>query len=112
MKTVNRALILMTFLIGLSACSADPPRVRVQNQRQEIVDVALKPPSGSTININDVGPGAATGYIDVPTSQYEVDANVENVSPHATTHFTADEDQTYTVVILNTSPPTVTVGKP
>ena len=53
------------------------------------MDVALKPPSGSTININDVSAGAQTGFIEVPESSYEVDVNVENVSEDATTFFQA-----------------------
>ena len=68
-----------------------------------------KPRSGSTININDVGPRSATGYVDIPATAYEVDAKVENVSASATTFFTADMDQTYTVVVLDGDPPTVRV---
>ena len=112
MDNFVRYIIVAGLLLCLSSCSNDPPRVRVSNQRQEITDVQLKRSSGTTVNINDVGPGSTTGYIEVSVSPYEVDAKVENVSPSATTFFTADEDETYTVVVLNTTPPTVRVDKP
>jgi hypothetical protein len=110
MKKFNNLLIITGILLGFAACTPEAPRIRVQNQNQEIVDVALKPPSGSTININDVSASAQTGYIEVPSSNYEVDVNVENVSPNATTFFRADKDGNYTIIVTNTSPPTVRVN--
>jgi hypothetical protein len=110
MRKFKNLLIITGLLLGFVACNPEAPRVRVQNQNQEIVDVALKPPSGSTININDVSAGAQTGFIEVPSSNYEVDVNVENVSEDATTFFQADEDGNYTIIVANTSPPTVTVN--
>ena len=112
MHTMSRLIIIGGLLIGISACSSDPPRVRVSNQRAEITDVQLKRSSGNTYNLNDVGPNSATGYINVEPSNYEVDANVEGVSPSATTLFTADEDEAYTIVVLNTTPPTLRVDRP
>jgi hypothetical protein len=109
MRTFARLLILSGLLFGLAACSPDPPRVRVTNQRAEITDVQLKRSSGSTYNINDVGPRSTTGYVEVDPVTYEVDAKVEGISPNATTFFTAEEDRTYTVVVLSTTPPTVRV---
>ena len=112
MQIIFRYLLIVGLLIGLSACTSDPPRVRVSNQRTEITDVQLKRSSGNTYNINDVGASIATGYIEVEPSNYEVDANVEGISPSATTFFTADEDESYTIVVLNTTPPTLRVDKP
>jgi len=96
-------------LISVVACSPESPRVKVQNQNSQVVDIALKPPSGSTININDISGGNETSYIEVPTSNYEVDVNVENTTPNVTTHFRADEDGNYTIVISNSVPATVSV---
>lgn len=96
-------------LISIAACSPELPRVKVQNQNSQVVDVALKPPSGRTININDVGGGNETSFIEVPTSNYEVDVNVENVSPNVTTHLRAMEDGSYTIVVSNSNPPAVSV---
>jgi len=105
-RTIALAALI---LIGFVACSPESPRVRVQNQNSQVIDVALKPPSGSTININDVSGGNETSYIEVPTSNYEVDVNVENVSPNVTTHFQAEEDGSYTIIVSNSTPPTVNI---
>ena len=112
MQTLLRTLLIACILLSLSACSTDPPRVRISNQRAEITDVQLKRSSGNTYNFNDVGPNSATGYTEVEPSNYEVDANMEGVSPSATTFFTADEDESYTIVVLNTTPPTLRVDRP
>jgi PBP1b-binding outer membrane lipoprotein LpoB len=107
-KTITLAALILIFL---ASCSPESPRVKVQNQNSQVVDVALKPPSGSTININDVSAGNETSYIEVPSSNYEVDVNVENVSSNITTFFQADEDGNYTIVVSNASPPSVRVNK-
>lgn len=107
----KRILLIAALLFVFVACNPEAPKVRVQNQNSQIADVALKPPSGSTININDVSPGAQTSYIEVPSSNYEVDINIENVSPNITTHFFAEEDNSYTIVVSNTTPPSVIVRK-
>ncbi len=112
MKGISGVMLLAAVLVSLAGCTEDAPRVRVLNLRPTTVDVQLKPRSGSTININDVGPRSATGYVDIPATAYEVDAKVENVSASATTFFTADMDQTYTVVVLDGDPPTVRVDRP
>ena len=109
MKKLNRALIVTALFIGLMACNPELPQIRVQNQNTQVVDVALKPPSGSTININEVSGGNESSYIEVPTSNYEVDVNVENVTPNVTTHFLAEEDGSYTIVVSDSTPPTVNV---
>jgi ABC-type proline/glycine betaine transport system substrate-binding protein len=105
-KTIALAALM---LITLAACSPESPRVKVQNQNSQVVDVAIKPPSGSTININDVGGGNETSYIEVPVSNYEVDVNVENVTPNVTTHFRAEDDGSYTIVVSNSTPAAVNV---
>lgn len=99
------AIVVITFV----ACTPESPRVRVQNQNSQVVDVAIKPPSGSTININDVSGGKETSYIEVPSSNYEVDVNIENVTPNVTTHFRADDDGSYTIVVSNTTPPNINI---
>jgi hypothetical protein len=108
---MKKLMIVAITLIIIAACTPESPRVRVQNQNSQVVDLALKPPSGSTININDISGGNETSYIEVPSSNYEVDINVENITPNVTTHFRADEDGSYTIVISNTVPPAVNIRK-
>ena len=109
MKKLNRALIVTALFTGLMVCNPELPQIRVQNQNTKVVDVALKPPSGSTIDINYVSGGNESSYIEVPTSNYEVYVNVENVTPNVTTHFLAEEDGSYTIVVSDSTPPTVNV---
>ena len=106
---MRKIIIAAIALITIAACTPESPRVRVQNQNSQVVDVALKPPSGSTININDISGGNETSYIQVPSSNYEVDVNVENITPNITTHFRADEDGSYTIVVSNTVSPAVNI---
>lgn len=112
MTFLCRSFTLVIVLVSLSACSTDPPKVRVSNQRAEVTDVQLKRSSGNTYNFNDIGAGTSSGYVEVETATYEVEAKVEGVSESATTFFTAAEDQSYTVVVMNSSPPTVRVDNP
>jgi hypothetical protein len=112
MNSFLRFFIFASLIFILSACSTEPPRVRVSNQQGLIVDVQLKRSGGNTYNINDVSGFSATGYIDVDRSVYEVDAKLEDNNKHATTHFTAEEDQTYTIIVTGANPPAVTVVKP
>lgn len=112
MKRQLTVITLIVVSLILTSCSKDKPKVRVTNQRGDITDVQLKRSVGNTYNINDVGGGATTGYIEVDVSSYEVDAKPENVSGKATTFFSAEEDKLYTVVVLNTNPPAVRVDTP
>ncbi len=112
MKTTFAVVATIVVCLCMVGCSKDKPKVRVSNQRNDITDVQLKRQSGNTVNINDVGANATTGYIEVDVSNYEVDAKPENVSGNATTFFNAQEDKLYTIVVLNTTPPSVRVQEP
>jgi len=112
LKRLLVTVATIALCVSLFGCSKDKPKVRVGNQRNDITDVQLKRQSGNTYNINDVGRNSTTGYIEVDVSTYEVDAKPENVSGNATTFFTAEEDKLYTIVVLNTNPPTVRVDTP
>lgn len=105
-------LIALLVLAGFGGCAKDKPKVRVANQRGNITDVQLKRSPGNTYNINDVGANQTTGYIEVDAANYEVDAKPEGVSANASTAFMAEEDKSYTIVVLNTTPPTVRVDTP
>ena len=102
-------MIAAIALITIAFCTPESPKVRVQNQNSQVVDVALKPPSGSTININDISGDNETSYVEVPSSDYEVDVNIENITPNITTHFRADEDGSYTIVVSSTVPLAVNI---
>ncbi len=103
------SILVLALAFSAGGCSKDKPRVRVNNQRNEITDVQLKRQTGNTYNINDVGANSVTGYIEVDVSNYEVDVKPEGTTGNATSFFVAEEDKSYTVVVLNTTPPTVRV---
>ncbi|OFV91458.1 MAG: hypothetical protein A3G76_15595 [Acidobacteria bacterium RIFCSPLOWO2_12_FULL_65_11] len=105
-------MTVVVLALNLIGCSQDPPTVRVRNERPTEADVQLKPPSGSTINISDVAPGATTGYLSVGASNYEVVVNITNVSESPTTFFNAGTDRSYTIVVVNSTPATVRVDAP
>jgi hypothetical protein len=111
-KARTRTSIAIALILLLVGCSKEKPKVRVMNQRSDIVDVQLKRQSGNTYNINDVAGNSATGYIEVDVANFEVEAKPENVSGKATTFFTAEEDKSYTIVIPSTITPTVRVEQP
>lgn len=112
MKKTLATVATIVLCLSLFGCSKEKPKVRVNNQRPQITDVQLKRSGGNTYNMNDVGGNSTTGYIEVDVSNYEVDAKPENVTGNATTFFLAEEDKTYTIVVLNTTPPTVRVDTP
>jgi hypothetical protein len=66
------------FLVSLvnSACSSDPPSVRVGNERSGKANVDFHPSSGSTLHIQDVLGGTTSCYIDVPEGSYRVSASL------------------------------------
>lgn len=111
-NSIRVFITLLSVVTVFAGCNPEAPRIRVQNQNQNIIDVALKPPSGTTININDVSSTGQTNYIEIPTSQYEVDINIENNNSDITTFFQADEDETYTIIVDNAPTPTVRIIKP
>ncbi|MBI5214323.1 MAG: hypothetical protein HY960_01060 [Ignavibacteriae bacterium] len=112
MNSFFRFSIFASLLFILSSCTTEPPKVRVSNQRSEVIDVQLKRTQANTINLNDIAGNSSTGYIDLSPYIYEVDAKVEGISQSGTTHFTAEEDKSYTIIVSAANPPVVTVVKP
>lgn len=109
MNSFIRGLTVLLLVILFVGCSSDPPSARIRNERSNKSNVQLKQANGSTVNINDVAGGQVTNYQDLVTGRTEVTAVIqdENVSP--TTVFQADEDNNYTIVVVNSTPPTLRV---
>jgi len=109
MNTFLKSLAVLVLVAGLIGCSSDPPSVRVRNERATKANVQYKQANGNTVNINDVAGGQVTGFRDIVTGRTEVTAVIqnENVSPTAT--FQAEEDNNYTIVVVNSTPPTLRV---
>lgn len=107
MKKVNIFLIAAAiFAIG---CSDDPPSVRVNNQRSSKANVQIKLADANTININDVEAGATSSYKDIVDGATQATATIQNEKESPTTSFSAVKNRNYTVVVQNTTPPTLKV---
>jgi hypothetical protein len=98
-------------LIGVLGCSKDPPSVRVFNERPSKANVQFKFPSGNTININDVASGAASPYQDIVTGPSAVTATIQSESVSPRVDFNASENNNYTIVVVNSTPPTLRVDE-
>jgi hypothetical protein len=96
-------------VLGLLGCSTEPPSARIFNERSTKANIQLKPQAGNTININDVAGGATTAYQDIGTGAHVATATIQNESVSPTVAFDASEDNNYTIVVVNSTPPTLRV---
>lgn len=103
------AALLMGILLITTACSSEPPSVRVQNLRTNKANVQIKLASSNTININDVSAGATTSYQEIVTGSSMATAVIQNEKDTPSILFTADDDKNYTVVIQTGTTPTLKV---
>jgi hypothetical protein len=108
--------LLILFIAGLVlsqfGCSTDPenqPRFRIKNDRATKVNLQIKTSGGNTININDVLPGQTTEYRDAAAGDIEATAIIQDVSVSPTTTFNAQMNKSYTIVVVNSNPPTLNV---
>lgn len=100
----------ITFIsLTIMACSDKPPSIRVTNERSTKANVQIKTP-GNTINQNDVAPGTTTNYQEIPEGKTDVTAVIQDESVSPTTTFNASNDNNYTVIILNSTPPALKVN--
>lgn len=108
----SRFLLLVTacaFLLSVVGCSDEPPSVRVHNERATKANVQIKSQSGNTININDVGSATTTNYQDLDVGAHVVSAVIQDESLSPTVGFNAEENTNYTIVVVNSTPPSLRV---
>jgi hypothetical protein len=98
--------ILMASFIG---CSEDPPSVRVYNERATKANVQVKSSTGNTINLNDVLPGQTVKFQEITEGLSETNAVIQDESVSPTATFVASNDYKYTIVVANTTPPTIRI---
>lgn len=108
MKRLSILLPLLALFL-FTACSEEDPSVRVRNDLDVKVNVQLKPDAGSTMNINDVEGGAATGFVNVQEGWWTATASVQSSNAEPEARFEVSNDMNYTVVIRNTQPPTMEI---
>ena len=112
----NRIFLVLAFLATtLIACSGDddtPPTFRVRNDRATDASMQVKTSGGNTININNVKPGVTTAYQGVAPGQVDITVDIQGESGQYTASFVAAANQSFTVVVANTTPPTISVVSP
>lgn len=108
MKNLLKFFGVLLLIITFIACSDEPPSFRVKNERSTKANVQIKTVA-NTENINDVQPGTATNYREVAQGLVEISAEIQNETDEPTGSFTAQENNNYTIVIVNTTPPTIRI---
>lgn len=102
MKNLFKILILF---IVLSACSSEPPSIRVLNRRGNKANVQIKTANNNTININDVATNEATPYQDIEEGYHKATATIQNENASPYIFFTTIKERKYTIVILDGATP-------
>jgi len=82
--------------------------MRVKNERTTKANVQIKTVN-NTINQNDVQPGTVTNYQEVSEGAIEVTAGIQNETVTPTKNFNSENNNNYTIVILNSTPPTIRI---
>ncbi len=109
MSSMLRNLAVLVLVAGFLGCSSSPPSVRVRNELATKANVQYKQSNGNTVNINDVAGGQVTGYRDIVPGRTDVTAVIQDVAVSPTVAFAAEDDNNYTIVVVNTTPPTLRV---
>lgn len=110
MKSIIKLLFVFIVTIAFIGCSDEPPAFRVSNERQEKANIQIQTVR-NTININDVQPGTITAFQEVPGGKVDVTAVIQSQSVSPSASFNADVDNNYTIVLLNSTPPTFRIDK-
>ena len=99
---------------GLASCSDDPapPQFRVKNERATKASLQVQTSNGNTININNVDAGTTSAYQGVAAGVVDVTVQITGETGDFTASFTAINDQTFTIVVANTTPPTINIVSP
>lgn len=96
-------------VFGLCGCSSDPPSARVSNERTTKANIQIKFADGNTININDVAAGTATAFQEIHTGATVATATIQSESVSPSRAFNSEEDMNYTIVVVNSTPPTLRI---
>lgn len=108
------SIISVCLFLGVISCSSDPkpPQFRVKNDRSTNASLQVKTSDGNTININNVAPGSTSAYQGVAAGVVDITVSIQGEPDDYTATFTAINDKTFTIVVANTTPPSVSVVVP
>lgn len=108
MKNLLKSLSIIILVLVFIACADQPPGMRVMNERTTKANVQIKTVN-NTINHNDVLPGTSTNYQEVSEGAIEVTAEIQNETVSPTKNFTSMNNNNYTIVIVNSTPPAIRI---
>ena len=111
-KNVLIVVVGVILLISLQACSDDPPQFRIRNDRSTKANLQIKTSGGNTININDVEPGTVTAYQQAAEGSIEATASLQGETISPMVSFNASNDESYTIIVVTTTSPTLVVVSP
>ena len=106
---MKKFLFVGMLALALAGCSSNAS-IRILNNLPRKINVSLQPAAGSTLNVNDVSPGATTTYYDVPEGNVRIHISTSGTNP-ADVDLAALKDKRYTATV-NPGPPPVTTVQP
>jgi len=110
MKHYFSFLLIPVFAMMMIGCAEEEPSVRVLNERPTKANVQVKPKTGNTININDVAAGQQSSFQNIAEGACEATAVIQNESVSPAVNFTTENDYNYTIIVANTTPPTLKIN--
>ena len=113
MKNVLSLLAIILMLVG-AGCSDNnnPPKFRMRNDRVTQASAQIKTSGGNTININNVAPGTSSAYQTVAEGQIDITVTIKDEPGSYPAGFVAKTDASYTIVVVNSTPPAIEVVNP
>jgi len=107
------SLLTVSLLAVAAGCSTDPedspPKFRVSNERTTNASLQVKTSGGNTININNVTPGQITEFSEVAEGVVDVTVTIQGETNAIMGSFMAEKNRSFTVVVANTTPPTLRI---
>ncbi|MCX7874720.1 MAG: hypothetical protein N2321_00990 [Melioribacteraceae bacterium] len=107
MKNILLKIFVLLFVI--TACSSEPPSIRVLNRRTNKANVQIKTANNNTININDVGSNQTTPYQEIEEGYHKATATLQSESASPFIYFTTIKNRKYTIVVLDGAVPSLRI---
>ncbi len=101
--------ILLSALVLATACSDEPPSIRVKNERDTKANVQFKFGGVNTVNINDVAAGQVSSFKEVPEGFCIATAEIQGANISPVLGFTIIKNRNYTLVVLDGVTPSIRV---
>lgn len=101
--------LLLSVLVLTTACSDEPPSIRVKNERDSKANVQFKFGGVNTVNINDVASGQVSAFKEVSEGFCIATAEIQGSNLSPALGFTMIKNRNYTLVVLDGVTPSIRV---